>query len=455
MGEHRPNRTKAAGANSPRPGVAPAVLVTLLATLGAGTAGAFLSGTAAYSAIGLVALFAAILSATAAQSSGDGKKIRGLLKLADGGGSSEARVPGGYSGEWSMLYQRMNRLAEEARTANAALRELENYRRHGEIATSTLRAGNDPLTEIAELRVGPLRDLLEAAKSCAPTGGSIVSRLSIGEEELIGAGGEALPDPWPKDAPSGPPLGHAINAEARWNLEEIVRGLGELRASLSGNGPQAPAGAGTARTPAQLVDAVVHTAADGIEDLAAGLMRANELASVAERVTNRATLLALNAALEATRSGSEAFAAIAEETRRLAEFAREATDTVSRLASEIEYKVGETITAIHSTSEDAKSSLAQLSGMAPSAAPSSPAARAPVDALLRRARDLQRNLESSVQAGLGPSPERAAQAAVHLPTVDLEAVHDLVENGPLNAEKLSTEGIMLIDGLQSGARLES
>jgi hypothetical protein len=56
---------------------------------------------------------------------------------------------------------------------------------------------------------------------------------------------------------------------------------------------------------------------------------------------------------------------------------------------------------------------------------------------------------------LGPSPERAAQAAVHLPTVDLEAVHDLVENGPLNAEKLSTEGIMLIDGLQSGARLES
>src|SRR5205814_9450978 len=142
------------------------------------------------------------------------------------------------------------------------------------------------------------------------------------------------------------------------------------------------------RTPAQLVDAVVLTAADGIEDLAAGLMRANELASVAERVTNRATLLALNAALEATRSGSEAFAAIAEETRRLAEFAREATDTISRLSSEIEYKGGETITAIHATSEDAKISLARMGGTSLPEHSSSRNARAQVVLLLDRSRDL-------------------------------------------------------------------
>jgi methyl-accepting chemotaxis protein len=117
-------------------------------------------------------------------------------------------------------------------------------------------------------------------------------------------------------------------------------------------------------------------------------MRANELAGVAERVTNKATLLALNAALEATRSGSEAFAAIAEETRRLAEFAREATDTISRLSSEIEYKVGETITAIHATSEDAKSAVAsfQPSGTV------RPLPTAAVERLLRRARDLKRRL---------------------------------------------------------------
>ena len=149
---------------------------------------------------------------------------------------------------------------------------------------------------------------------------------------------------------------------------------------------------GTARTPAQLVDEVVHTAADGIEDLAAGLMRANELASVAERVTNRATLLALNAALEATRSGSEAFAAIAEETRRLAEFAREATDTISRLASEIEYKVGETITAIHSTSEDAKIGIAALSGSPPPTVTLPPTHLDSVEGPCPRAREVRQTL---------------------------------------------------------------
>jgi hypothetical protein len=164
------------------------------------------------------------------------------------------------------------------------------------------------------------------------------------------------------------------------------------------------------RTPAQLVDEVVHTAADGIEDLAAGLMRANELASVAERVTNRATLLALNAALEATRSGSEAFAAIAEETRRLAEFAREATDTISRLASEIEYKVGETITAIHSTSEDAKLAVAALSGAPPTTMPATPAHIESVETLLLRARDVRKSLTgaSSSPGGGGHSGGRGS-----------------------------------------------
>jgi len=426
MGEKGPNRTKAAGGRGPR--FAPAIFVTFLAALAAGAAGAFLTGIAAYAAIGLVALFAAILSGVAARGSDDGRKIQGLLKLVEEGGSSERRVPAGYAGEWGTLFLRTNGLAEEAQTAKAALKELERYRRHGEIAMSALRDGKDPLTEIPELRVGPLRDLLEAAKNSS-LDSSAVSRLPFGEEDLIGVGDVALPDPWPKGAPPAVTSASTISVEARRNLDEIVRELGELHASLSGTGRQTSEGTGTARTPAQLLDAVVHTAADGIEDLAAGLMRANELASVAERVTNRATLLALNAALEATRSGSEAFAAIAEETRRLAEFAREATDTVSRLATEIEYKVGETITAIHSTSEDAKFSLANFSGAAGGSDPLPHPARAQVEALLRRATALKRNLESRAPA------------------------QTIVENGTSSAEESSTEGIMLIEGLDSGAQL--
>jgi hypothetical protein len=118
-------------------------------------------------------------------------------------------------------------------------------------------------------------------------------------------------------------------------------------------------------------------------------------------VTNRATLLALNAALEATRSGSEAFAAIAEETRRLAEFAREATDTISRLASEIEYKVGETITAIHSTSEDAKLAVAAISGSPPPTLTLPPTHLDSVETLLQRAREVRQSLTSASSSARG------------------------------------------------------
>jgi hypothetical protein len=248
------------------------------------------------------------------------------------------------------------------------------------------------------LALGPLNGLLQAVRD-AQTTGPVVSRLSIDEIDLVGTDGEPLPEPWPADANDPPAFDPKMRSEALRGVDAMIAGLESLARDLAQPSSAAIAAApstGVARTPAQLVDDVVHTAADGIEDLAAGLMRANELASVAERVTNRATLLALNAALEATRSGSEAFAAIAEETRRLAEFAREATDTISRLAGEIEYKVGETITAIHSTSEDAKLAVAALSNSTPLASIASPAQRQAVKALLVRARDVRKHLTAKL-----------------------------------------------------------
>lgn len=314
-------------------------------------------------------------------------------------------------------------LARERERATLAVDHLEKSRRHAELAVVQFREGKDPLTEVPELRVGPMRELLEAARES--TTQPVLSRLSMSEEELVATDGEPLPVPWPagveempatravEAAPEPVPAGNtpeasdeperrldppardgrspfdsAARAGILRELNALIAGLGELATGLGSS--SGGSGAAQGRTPAQLVDAVVHTAADGIEDLAAGLMRANELAGVAERVTNKATLLALNAALEATRSGSEAFAAIAEETRRLAEFSREATDTISRLSSEIEYKVGETITAIHATSEDAKSAVATFQASPGGAA--APIPTAAVEALLRRAQELKRRL---------------------------------------------------------------
>ena len=430
---------------SPKPS---AVLITFVAALLAGAAGIILSGLAAWVWVGAITFVGAYLaSRTSRGVKSEGPlKARRLLLMLDRGGSQEAKTPLEFTEEWGTLYERLNKMAFEARTNATALAELERFRQQADLAASILRDGKDPLTEAPELRVGPLQSLLEGIKSAAST--PVVSRLPLGEEELIGTDGEGLPPTWPKSAGESSRRGSEIAEGVERGLRHLVRDLEALAVTLAGEGrrPPTPAGGNAdLRSPAELVDAVVLTAADGIEDLAAGLMRANELASVAERVTNRATLLALNAALEATRSGSEAFAAIAEETRRLAEFAREATDTISRLASEIEYKVGETITAIHATSEDAKTSLAEISGAAMPVPASARSARAQVGKLLDRARELHRGLSTSAS----PDPTGGD------PTGGRNSAQELVENDPSPADKLPAEGILLIEGLKPGARLES
>jgi hypothetical protein len=358
-------------------------------------------------------------------------------------------MPPEFTAEWEQLYEKVNRLALDAHTTPGAVSQLEQFRKQAELAAELLRNGKDPLVESPELRAGPLLPLLEGVKGSSSL--PVVSHLRLGEEEeLIGAGGDALPPDWPLPSERSNADLSAIES----GLQELVGEIESLRGTLAGGASGDPARGAedpSLRTPAQLVDAVVLTAADGIEDLAAGLMRANELASVAERVTNRATLLALNAALEATRSGSEAFAAIAEETRRLAEFAREATDTISRLSSEIEYKVGETITAIHATSEDAKNSLAEMGGTPAPVNSSARTARVQVVRLLDRTRELLQALGAADR----PKPGARAAIAFRSSAEPAKPEQDDVENAPSPADKSSVEGLLLIEGLKPGANLES
>src|SRR6267142_447896 len=462
----------------------PAVLVTLLAVVLAGVIAVFASGVMVWVGVGALALGAAYFAsrnATPKKGSGDVAKARRLLLLLDRGGVADCKVPADFTNEWATVYERVNKASLDTRTGSSALVELEKLRKQIELAVSILDKDKDPLLEARELRSSPLEPLLSYTQDSAATpgsGGQVVSKLTLGEEEeLIGSGSDKLPDDWPKpaggpsssqDAPprpgtrgamgSGSGVGAGIGsggAEMESGLRELMREIEALRTTLAGGASESPRQNEdpAIRTPAQLVDAVVLTAADGIEDLAAGLMRANELASVAERVTNRATLLALNAALEATRSGSEAFAAIAEETRRLAEFAREATDTISRLSSGIEYKVGETITAIHATSEDAKTSLAEMSGSAAPVPSAARSARVQVIRLLERCRELLSSLgtpQMPQMPGLEARPGSATK-----PSKGANSTQDNVENDSPPADKLPLEGILLIEGLKPGANLES
>lgn len=428
--------------SSPLPAFAlPLFAIALGTALAAGVVGHFLAGNAGLAGAAVVALFGAVIAAVVG-----------------------ARTPEPASSEREPNSHRTE-LEHERHASAAAAREVEKMRRQIESAVSVIRSGRDPLTEVAELRVGPLRELLEAAKE-GGSGTPVVSRLPLGEEELIGADGEALPEPWPVGIDDPSPLDPRVRAEARRGLDELIDGLAGVGAAIRRHAAaQSAVGhTGAGRTPAQLVDAVVQTAADGIEDLAAGLMRANELAGVAERVTNKATLLALNAALEATRSGSEAFASIAEETRRLAEFAREATDTISRLSSEIEYKVGETITAIHATSEDAKSAVLSLAGSpgVPVPSPVPAVSIAQVEALLERARNIRATLGSlggAAPSGAAPAEQPHESSETH-PKPEVEVV-EAVEpeaafepgSGPVDKGEANPH-VMLLEGLSPGSKLE-
>jgi hypothetical protein len=299
------------------------------------------------------------------------------------------------------LLHHIHRLEADKARAEQLVADAEKTRRQVEMATAMLAEGRDPLVESPEMRVGAIHDLLEAARTSRESL-PVVNRIAVDEEDLVGAGPDRLPGTWPRseDVASDP----RARAELLRGLDELIHGLESCIAPAAAEKETAPRSSDPAgRSPTQLVDAVVQTAADGIEDLAAGLMRASELASVAERVTNRATLLALNAALEATRSGGEAFGAIAEETRQLAEFAREATDTITRLAGEIEIKVGETITAIHATSEDAKAALATAG---PSGARRPPSAvLAELERLHQRVNELRLGLAAGASR---PEPEPPA-----------------------------------------------
>lgn len=423
---------KGAPAGTGSPPVAVFVVAFLAAFASAGTAFALggLLGLGVGVAVGFAgAAVAAMLSAQAAQT--HAAKASALLDAAT---DDHARPdpPFAYREEpWASLYRHVAETASSKRTASLAVLEVERLRKTREGASF------DPLANVAPASA-PASDRSGAeVQSFEPT--AFEPRPSHAADELVGA----APAPFGAPATEAFEAAPAASVDPAVVIAEAVEPYRDAVATIESDlaavldllrrRPGASRN-GADVNPAQLVDTLVRTAADGIEDLAAGLMRANELAGVAERVTNRATLLALNAALEATRSGSEAFASIAEETRRLAEFAREATDTISRLSGEIEMKVGETIAAIQSTSEDAKAAVASMESAGAPEAPAAPAGTTDaVAALLARTRALRERLDEAAGAASAAvaTAEESVPAAAEVSVAEPDAVTSDAEPAPI------------------------
>ncbi|MFH0777186.1 MAG: methyl-accepting chemotaxis protein [Candidatus Eisenbacteria bacterium] len=134
-----------------------------------------------------------------------------------------------------------------------------------------------------------------------------------------------------------------LAAEAR---EKLFLVAGEPAKTRSGKDPQ--------KEVRDAITGVIETAARGIEELTQGLIKAGALSRSSERIANRASVLALNVAVEAARASLPGMNILAEEIRKLAEFARGCSDESASLVKEIEAKVDSVIRTIHFSQEKAR-----------------------------------------------------------------------------------------------------
>jgi len=125
-----------------------------------------------------------------------------------------------------------------------------------------------------------------------------------------------------------------LTREAKQSVEEVQdKFVGTRRAVEEGSQDMTELG----RTSAHSRDA-----GNEVSDTMAGLMertgKAKEILGLIEGITNKTTLLALNASIEAAHAGEagKGFAVVADEIRQLAEQTKSATDSISSIFAELQ-----------------------------------------------------------------------------------------------------------------------
>ena len=125
-----------------------------------------------------------------------------------------------------------------------------------------------------------------------------------------------------------------LTREAKQSVEEVQdKFVGTRRAVEEGSQDMTELG----RTSAHSRDA-----GNDVSDTMAGLMertgKAKEILGLIEGITNKTTLLALNASIEAAHAGEagKGFAVVADEIRQLAEQTKSATDSISSIFAELQ-----------------------------------------------------------------------------------------------------------------------
>jgi hypothetical protein len=158
------------------------------------------------------------------------------------------------------------------------------------------------------------------------------------------------------------------------------------------------------------IEELVTTSADAVEHLATGFLRVHEIVDQVHLIANRATLIALDAAV-LSRTGNGEPIEPPDDLRRLVLEVRRATETVSGLSDEVEVQVAAAVDRMRSARERVAERLESVPPARANVAPTP--SRAEFDRLLARVREM---IQDAAQKGerLSNAGERVSRSAERL-----------------------------------------
>ncbi|MCX5800062.1 MAG: methyl-accepting chemotaxis protein [Candidatus Eisenbacteria bacterium] len=355
-----------------------------------------------------------------------GRGVRCLLKVAESTKLPESGLPGPLKEdvEFNVLARRVEQLSRGNKDQAAVSRRLSH------LEEELARIGNS----VEEVLIGSPFVPLPESEGATERLVSLINRMLPEFSELRKASVKEMRTV-EKDLGETREASQQLAAHAERSFlestevlvaaREVSRLVAEAREKLhaiAGKSEEKPGAKLQKESIRDAVTRVVETAARGIEELSKGLMKASALSRSSERIANRASVLALNVAVEAARASLPGMNVLAEEIRRLAEFARGCSDDSAVIVKEIETKVDAVVRAIHISQEEVRIKTRTLGFGPDEQAQESGEADAELERITSRLDDTVGKLLSKVQE-LSRLTEKASREAERVSRKAV-AVHD-------------------------------